>query len=349
MARLMKGNEAVVVGALYAGCDAFFGYPITPASEIAHAAADWFPALGRVFIQAECETASISMVYGAGAAGKLAMTATSGPGMSLMQEGLSYMGGTHIPGVIVNIQRAGPALGNVYPEQADYNQAVKGGGHGSYHAMVLAPASVQEMCDLTMRAFRLAFQYRTPVIVLSDAVQGQMTEPLRLPEAEQPRPTGLESWAVQATPATRGNLLTSIFLDTTVLEKLNNDLQQKYASMAADAAAENYRTEDAELVFLAYGTSSRIARTAVDQLRASGVRAGLFRPLTLFPFPREALCRLADRKLIVVEMSCGQFFEDVLYQFAAGAKRVPDVQLVNRMGGAVVPLETVVETARKLV
>ena len=349
MARLMKGNEAVVVGALYAGCDAFFGYPITPASEIAHAAADWFPAVGRVFVQAECETASISMVYGAGAAGKLAMTATSGPGMSLMQEGLSYMGGTNIPGVIVNIQRAGPALGNVYPEQADYNQAVKGGGHGSYHAMVLAPASVQEMCDFTMRAFQLAFQYRTPVIVLSDAVQGQMTEPLRLPDVELPRPTGLDAWAVQATPATRGNLLTSIFLDIDVLEKLNNDLQQKYAAMAADAMCENYRTDDAELIFLAYGTSSRTARTAVDQLRASGVRAGLFRPLTLFPFPREALCRLADRKLIVVEMSSGQFREDVLYQFAEGLQRVPTVHLVNRMGGSLVPLEAVVQIARKLV
>ena len=349
MVRLMKGNEAVVVGALYAGCDAFFGYPITPASEVAHAAADWFPAVGRVFIQAECETASISMVYGAGGAGKLAMTATSGPGMSLMQEGLSYMGGTSIPGVVVNIQRAGPALGNVYPEQADYNQAVKGGGHGSYHAMVLAPASVQELCDFTMRAFQLAFQYRTPVIVLSDAVQGQMTEPLRMPVAELPRPAGVEIWAVQGTPATRGNLLTSIFLDVAVLEEVNNDLQRKYAAMQVEAGAENYRTDDAEIVFLAYGTSSRVARTAVNQLRAEGVRAGLFRPLTLFPFPREELCRLADRKLVAVEMSCGQFCDDVIFQFATGLGSVPKVHLVNRMGGAVVPLETVVQAARKLV
>lgn len=348
MVRLMKGNEAVVVGALYAGCDAFFGYPITPASEIAHAAAEWFPALGRVFVQAECETASINMVYGAGAAGKLSMTATSGPGMSLMQEGLSYMAGTHIPGVVVNIQRAGPGLGNVYPEQADYNQAVKGGGHGSYHAIVLAPASVQELCDFTGRAFQLAFQYRTPVIVLSDAAQGQMTETFRLPEAELPRPVGVEAWAVQGTPATRGNLLTSIFLDTAVLEELNHALQRKYAAMQVEAGAENYRTDDAEIVFLAYGTSSRIARTAVDQLRADGVRAGLFRPLTLFPFPREALCRLADRKLIVVEMSCGQFRDDVISQFAAVNGTVPDIQLVNRMGGVVVPLESVVQAARNL-
>ncbi|MEI6210963.1 MAG: 3-methyl-2-oxobutanoate dehydrogenase subunit VorB [bacterium] len=349
MVRLMKGNEAVVVGALYAGCDAFFGYPITPASEIAHAAAEWFPALGRVFVQAECETASINMVYGAGAAGKLSMTATSGPGMSLMQEGLSYMAGTNIPGVVVNIQRAGPGLGNVYPEQADYNQAVKGGGHGSYHAIVLAPASVQELCDFTRRAFQLAFQYLTPVIVFSDAAQGQMTETFCLPESELPRPVGVEAWAVQATAATRGNLLTSIFLDTAVLEELNNALQRKYHAMQAEAGAESYRTEDAEIVFLAYGTSSRIARTAVDQLRTSGVRAGLFRPLTLFPFPQEALCRLADRKLIVVEMSCGQFRDDVISQFAAGNKAVPNVQLVNRMGGVVIPLEAVVQAARNLV
>ncbi|MEI8242940.1 MAG: 3-methyl-2-oxobutanoate dehydrogenase subunit VorB [bacterium] len=342
----MKGNEAVVVGALYAGCDAFFGYPITPASEISHAAAEWFPAVGRVFIQAECETASINMVYGAGAAGKLAMTATSGPGMSLMQEGLSYMAGTSLPGVVVNIQRAGPALGNVYPEQADYNQAVKGGGHGSYHAMVLAPASVQELCDLTLRAFQLSFQYRTPVIVLSDAVQGQMTEALRLPDTELPRPQGVDAWAVQGTPATRGNLHTSIFLDIAVLEGINNDLQRKYVAMQVEAAAENYRTDDAEVVFLAYGTSSRVARTAVDDLRASGIRAGLFRPLTLYPFPQEALCRLADRRLIVVEMSCGQFRDDVIGQFAAGLGKVPAVQLVNRMGGMVVPLETVVQAAR---
>jgi 2-oxoisovalerate ferredoxin oxidoreductase alpha subunit len=349
MVRLMKGNEAVVVGALYAGCDAFFGYPITPASEVAHAAADWFPAAGRVFVQAECETASINMVYGAGGAGKLAMTATSGPGMSLMQEALSYMGGTSIPGVVVNIQRAGPALGNVYPEQADYNQAVKGGGHGSYHAIVLAPASGQEMCDFTIRAFELAFQYRTPVIVLSDAVQGQMTEPLRMPTAERPRPAGLESWAVQGTAATRRNLHTSIFLDVAILEGINNDLQKKYAAMQVEAQAEHYRTDDADVIYLAYGTSSRTARTAVDRLRAAGVRAGLFRPLTLFPFPQQELCRLADRKLVVVEMSCGQFRDDIVYQFATALGRVPKLHLVNRMGGVVVPFETVEQAARDLV
>nr|HQQ90917.1 3-methyl-2-oxobutanoate dehydrogenase subunit beta [Kiritimatiellia bacterium] len=200
MTKFVKGNEAVVIGALYAGCDVYFGYPITPASEIAHAAARWFPSVGREFLQAECETASIYMVYGAAAAGRLSMTATSGPGMSLMQEGISYMAGANLPGVIVNIMRAGPGLGNVYPEQGDYNQAVKGGGHGNYQCVVLAPASVQEMCDLTLRAFELSFRYMTPAIVLADGLLGQMMETLVLPEHEQPRPD-TSAWAVHAPAA----------------------------------------------------------------------------------------------------------------------------------------------------
>lgn len=349
MVRLIKGNEAVVVGALYAGCDAFFGYPITPASEVAHAAAAWFPALGRVFVQAECETASINMVYGAASAGQRAMTATSGPGMSLMQEGLSYLAAAELPAVVVNVQRAGPGLGNVYPEQADYNQAVKGGGHGSYHAIVLAPAGVQEMCDLTRRAFQLAFQYRTPAIVLADAVQGQMMETLSMPEHELPPPTGVTSWAVQGTAATRGNLITSIFLNVGELERRNIDLQAKYAAMQADAACETYCADDAEIVLAAYGTSSRVARTAVDLLRARGVRAGLFRPLTLYPFPRDVLCRLArDRTLLVVEMSCGQFRDDVVFHLAQGLGVVPPVHLLNRMGGVLVSVDEVVQCVERI-
>lgn len=350
MVKMMKGNEAVVVGALYAGCDAFFGYPITPASEIAHAAAKWFPALGRVFLQAECETASINMVYGAGGGGMLSMTATSGPGMSLMQEGLSYMAGTEIPGVIVNIQRAGPALGNVYPEQADYNQAVKGGGHGSYHSIVLAPACVQEMCDFTMRAFDLAFRYRTPVIVLADAVMGQIVEPVKMPEQEMPRPTGMEAWAVQGTAATRGNLHTSIFLDVNELERRNLILQRKYVEVQCEAASECYQTDDAEILLVAYGVSSRISRSAVDDLRSRGIRAGLFRPETLFPFPKDTLCALArNRKILVVELSCGQLRDDVVFYLASGLGTVPPVHLVNRMGGVLLKVDEVVQGAEKLV
>ena len=348
MVRLIKGNEAAVIGALYGGCDAFFGYPITPASEVAHAASEWFPAVGRVFLQAECETASINMVYGAAAGGKLAMTATSGPGMSLMQEGLSYMAGAELPGVIVNIQRAGPGLGNVYPEQADYNQAVKGGGHGSYHALVLAPGSVQEMCDCTRHAFELAFRHRTPVIVLADAVLGQMMEPLQMPPRELPPPEGVAAWAVQGNAATRGNLITSIYLDVRELERRNVVLQAKYAALQNEAAAETYLADDAAVLFLAYGISSRIARSAVDELRGAGVAAGLFRPLTLYPFPAEALARLAPgRRLVAVELSCGQFRDDVVFQLATRLGTVPPVQLVNRMGGVLVTVDELVAAARR--
>jgi 2-oxoisovalerate ferredoxin oxidoreductase alpha subunit len=349
MVKLIKGNEAVVVGALYAGCDSFFGYPITPASEIAHAAADWFPQLGRVFLQAECETASINMVYGAAAGGRRTMTATSGPGMSLMQEIMSYLAATELPSVIVNIQRAGPGLGNIWPEQADYNQAVKSGGHGSYHAMVLAPGNVQEMCDFTMKSFEMAFKYRTPVILLADAILGQMMEALKFPEKEMPPPSGIEKWAVLGDAATRPNFFTSIFLDVRQLEERNLVLQKKYVEMQCEARAENYLTDDAEVIFAAYGTSARIARSAVDELRASGVRAGLFRPLTLYPFPRAELARASKgRHLIVVELSSGQFREDVIFQLASELGTVPTVHLVNRMGGVLIPVEEVVETARKL-
>ncbi len=347
MTKFVKGNEAVVIGALYAGCDVYFGYPITPASEIAHGAAKWFPSVGREFLQAECETASINMVYGAAAAGRLAMTATSGPGMSLMQEGLSYMAGASLPGVVVNITRAGPGLGNVYPEQADYNQAVKGGGHGNYRCVVLAPASVQEMCDLTIRAFGLSFKYFTPAIVLADGLLGQMMETLVLPEREQPKPD-TASWALHGTPETRKNLITSIYLDAPAQEAHNLRLQAKYATMSKDAQHETYLCEDAELVLVAYGISSRIARTAAETLRAEGVKAGVFRPVTLAPFPGEALCEtLQARRAMVVEMSAGQFCDDVLLHLAKDGGRYQSVALCNRMGGMVMTVDDVVEAARK--
>ena len=348
MTKFVKGNEAVVIGGLYAGCDVYFGYPITPASEIAHGAAKWFPSVGREFLQAECETASINMVYGASAAGRLAMTATSGPGMSLMQEGLSYMAGASLPGVVVNITRAGPGLGNVYPEQADYNQAVKGGGHGNYSCVVLAPASVQEMCDLTIRAFELSFKYFTPAIVLADGLLGQMMETLVLPECESPKPD-TASWALHGTPETRKNLITSIYLDTAAQEAHNLRLQAKYATMSKDAQHETYLCEDAELVLVAYGISSRIARTAAEALRAEGLKAGVFRPVTLSPFPGAALCEtLQARRAMVVEMSSGQFCDDVLLHLAKDGGRYQSVSLCNRMGGMVITVDDVVEAARKM-
>jgi 2-oxoisovalerate ferredoxin oxidoreductase alpha subunit len=226
MTKFVKGNEAVVIGALYAGCDLYFGYPITPASEIAHGAAKWFPMLGRKFVQAECETASVNMMFGAAGAGKLCMTATSGPGFSLMQEGLSYLAGAELPSVVVNINRAGPGLGNVYPEQSDYIPAVKGGGHGSYQTFTLAPASAQEMCDLTVKAFEMAAKWRTPAVVYADGLQGQMMEPVKLPDAESPRPD-FSAWAAQGEAKTRTNLVKSIYLDAAQQEAFNRHLQEK--------------------------------------------------------------------------------------------------------------------------
>jgi 2-oxoisovalerate ferredoxin oxidoreductase alpha subunit len=347
MTKFVKGNEAVVIGALYAGADVYFGYPITPASEIAHAAASWFPALGREFLQAECETGSINMMYGAASTGRLAMSATSGPGMSLMQEGLSYMAGAQLPGVVVNVMRAGPGLGNVYPEQGDYNQAVKGGGHGNYRCAVLAPASVQEMCDLTIRAFQLSVAYRTPAIVLADGLQGQMMETLVLPENQWQAPDAT-SWCVRGTAETRGNLISSIFLNAQEQAAHNQRLQDKYASMSKDAQSETYLCDDAEIVLVGYGISSRIGHSAADALRAQGVRAGLFRPITLMPFPSEALCRALDgRKALVIELSSGQFRDDVLLHLAKEGHRYQDVGLVNSMGGLVVTVDEVVEAAKK--
>ena len=342
MTKFIKGNEAVVVGALYAGADVYFGYPITPASEIAHAAAAWFPALGRDYVQAECETGSVNMMFGAAAAGRLSMSATSGPGMSLMQEGMSFLAGAELPGVIVNIMRAGPGLGNVYPEQGDYNQAVKGGGHGNYQCVVLAPASVQEMCDLTMRAFELSFKYRTPAILLADGLMGQMMEVLTLPDKMPPRPDAT-AWAVQGTPETRKNLVKSIFLNAHEQERYNQHLQEKYASMKADAAYETYLCDDADVVLLGYGISSRIARSAAEELRGGGGKVGVFRPITLNPFPAEALCdTLRGRKAIAIEHSNGQFRDDLTLHLAKGGVYQP-VELINHMGGIVVTVDEVVK------
>ncbi len=349
MTKFVKGNEAVVIGALYAGCDVYFGYPITPASEIAHAAAEWFPAVGREFLQAECETASINMVYGAAAAGRLSMTASSGPGMSLMQEGISYMAGAELPGVVVNIMRSGPGLGNIFPEQSDYNQSVKGGGHGCYRCVVLAPASVQEMCDLTIKAFEMSFAYRTPALLLADGLLGQMMETLRLPEGEMVRPE-TSSWAVEGTAETRKNLITSIFLDVPTQEAHNMRLQAKYREMDKEYYSESYECDDAELVLIGYGISSRVARTAVEELRGSGIKAGLFRPISLSPFPARDLCRVtAGRKILVVEHSIGQFRDDVQLHLAREGGRYQEVELVYRLGGNIVTVGELVAAARKMV
>lgn len=345
--QLTKGNTAVVVGALYAGCDCYFGYPITPASEVLQECSERFPPLGRKFVQAESEEAAINMVYGAAATGHRAMTASTGPGISLMQECISYMAGCELPAVIVDVVRAGPGLGNIGPEQGDYNQVVKGGGHGNYRSIVLAPDSVQEMCDLTMRAFDLSMKYRNPAYVLADGVLGQMIEPLRFPERAL-EPVIDTSWAVSGTAETRANVVTSIYLDFTVLEQLNSRLQEKYAAIQRDEVdVDCYRTEDADLILVAYGICARIARSAVHDARREGIRAGLFRPRTLFPFPWDELAALsenANSRFLVVEMSNGQLRDDVLL----GTRCRRPVELVNRMGGNLMALDAVMAKIREM-
>lgn len=343
--QLIDGNKAVIVGALYAGCDCFFGYPITPASEILQEASRYFPKLNRKFVQAESEEAAINMVYGAAGAGHRVLAASSGPGMSLKQEGITYIAGAQLPCVIVDICRAGPGLGNIGPEQSDYNQACKGGGHGCYHNIVLAPASVQEMCDLTRKGFDLAFKYRNPVVILADGVLGHMVEPLEFPK-DAIVPSIDPSWAVSGRAETRGNLITSIELNFDEMEKHNYKLQGKYERIRENEAAwDGYRLDDASVVLVSYGISSRIARSAVDAARKEGIKAGLFRPITLFPFPEKALRSLADRgcKFISVEMSDGQMRDDI--RLATGCSQV---ELVSRYGGNLIEMGAVLSKIKEV-
>jgi len=342
----MKGNSAVIVGALYAGCDCFFGYPITPASEILHDASKYFPKVDRKFVQAESEESAINMVYGGASAGHRVMTASSGPGISLMQEGLSYLAGAELPCVLVDVMRAGPGLGNIGPEQADYNQVVKGGGHGNYKNIVLAPNSVQEMCDFTMKAFELAFKYRNPVVVLADGVLGQMIESLEFPK-QAIVPEIDTTWAVNGTAETRHNLITSIFLDFNELGRFNEKLQAKYELIRQNEVDyEEYLTEDASIVLVSYGISSRICRSAVDLSRQEGIKVGLFRPKTLFPFPEAPLKALADKgcSFISVEMSNGQMKDDIKLAISCSQP----VELVNRMGGNLITLDQIMDKIRKI-
>lgn len=329
---LIKGNEAVVKAALVAGCRSFYGYPITPASEIAEAAAKYFPLAGGTFLQAESEVASINMVYGAAAVGERTMTASSGPGLSLMQEGISYLAGSELPCVIVDIMRGGPGLGNIAPEQSDYHQIVKGGGHGNYHTIVLAPNSCQEMCDLTILAFELADRFRNPAIVLADGFIGQMMEPVEFPLATAP--AAPKPWAVRGDAETRHNLITSIYMSPEELEQHVLGLEAKYATAnPGKEMYEKYRTEDAQVVVIGYGIVSRLLRAAVDQARARGLKVGLFRPITLWPFPAREIAVLAQwvETFLTVELSNGQMVEDV--RLAVDGER--PVRFYSRVGGMV--------------
>jgi 2-oxoisovalerate ferredoxin oxidoreductase alpha subunit len=355
--QMIKGNTAVVIGAMYAGCDGFFGYPITPANEILHEASKYFPMVGRKIVQAESEEAAINMVYGGASAGHRVMTASSGPGISLLQEGITFLAGAELPSVIVDIMRAGPGLGNIGPEQADYNQIVKGGGHGNYKTIVLAPNSVQEMCDFTIKAFDLADKYRTPVVVLADGVLGQMAEPLNFPQKTYDHKPD-DSWAVRGNKNTMKNLVTSIFLDFDQLEEFNEEIQVKYAEIEANEVDfEEYMIsgediEDAEIILVAYGISSRIARSAVDILREKeGIKVGLLRPKTLFPFPEERIAELAknEPEFVSVEMSNGQMREDIKLAVNCAVSDFKDIHLVNRMGGNLIEVKDILEKIYDLV
>jgi len=338
MRQLCKGNVAIVKGAILAGCRSFYGYPITPASEIAEAAALYLPQVGGTFLQAESEVAAINMVYGAAASGARVMTASSGPGLSLMQEGISYIAGAELPSVIVDVVRGGPGLGNIAPEQSDYFAMVKGGGHGNYRNIVLAPASVQEMADLTILAFGLADKYRNPAVILADGFIGQMMEPLDLEYGEIVPPD--KPWAVKGTAETRKNLVSSIFLEPDDLEDHQRHLEAKYKIIQKEETrCELYDADDAEILLVGYGITSRILRSAVEQARSQGQRVGLFRPISLWPFPSEALARGAANvhKVLVVELSNGQMVEDV--RLALNGK-VP-VDFYGRTGGNVPSVEEI--------
>jgi len=338
---LLKGNVAFAEAAIRAGCEAYFGYPITPQTEALEHMATRMPELGRTFVQAESEIAAIHMVYGAAATGARAMTSSSSPGVSLMMEGLSYLAGSEVPAVVVDVMRGGPGLGNIAPAQSDYFQMVKGGGHGDYRQIVLAPASVQELIDHTVLAFDLADRYRIVAVVLADGSLGQMMEGAELPPlrplAERP------AWALSGARGRAPNLVSSIHLDPEEEEAFNHHLQAKYAEIEArEARCEQHRTDDARIGVVAFGTSARIAKSAIAAARADGLAVGLLRPITLYPFPEADLSALADRvdALLVVEMNLGQMVEDVR-RIVAG--RVP-VAFFGRTGG-VMPMPEEIERA----
>ena len=343
MKKLVKGNEAVVIGALVAGCDAYYGYPITPASEIAQAASQHFLPLGKTFVQAECEVGAINMVFGAASSGMRTMTASSGPGISLKMEGISYLAGAQLPCVIVDVQRVGPGLGNIGPEQSDYFQVVKGGGHGDYRAIVLAPASVEETYRMTIEAFDLADKWRTPVFLLTDATLGQMMEPIDI--CDEPTHRADKPWALDATKETNGNLVTSIYLDFDDMENHINGLHEKYRQITEDEArAEVYGSATPEIVLTGYGIIGRMLRSVVDELNEQGVAATLIRPQTLWPFPSKIYQQTVktDVPVLSVELSRGQFIEDVRLALPSH-----QVDWFGRVGGNLPELAELVERAKK--
>ena len=343
---LMKGNEAIAESAIRAGCRFYFGYPITPQTELAAYMAKRMPKIGGTFLQAESEISAINMVYGVSATGKRVMTSSSSPGISLKQEGISYLAGADLPALIVNVQRGGPGLGGIQPSQSDYFQATKGGGHGDYHLIVLTPDSVQEMADLTALAFDLADKYRVPSMLLADGTMGQMMDPGVLPEEhanEIEKP-----WAVTGTKMERKhNIVNSLSLVPEELEKQNFARFERYRQIEENEVRyEEYRMEDAEYCLVAFGIAARISKNAVDALRDMGIRAGLIRPITVWPFPKKAIRAAADkvRAFVSVELSMGQMIEDV--RLAEECRR--PVVLCNRSGGLIPSPEQIISCVKEL-
>ncbi|HRU84957.1 MAG TPA: 3-methyl-2-oxobutanoate dehydrogenase subunit VorB [Eubacteriales bacterium] len=346
---LMKGNEAIAEAAVLGGCRCYFGYPITPQNEIPEYMSKRLPEVGGKFLQAESEIAAINMVYGAAACGVRAMTSSSSPGISLKQEGISYLAGAELPAVIVNMMRCGPGLGGIQPAQGDYFQAVKGGGHGDYRMLVYAPSTVQECVDIIYNAFDKAEKYRLPVMILGDGMLGQIMEAVQLPKMRDISEIKKPEWAV--TGENKGEsrkIINSLYIEPDELETVNLRLAARYAEMKKNETAwESYLTDDAEIVLAAYGTVGRIAKSAVGILRSKGIKAGLLRPITLYPFPSEVFLKLAEfshvKKFITVELSLGQMVEDV--RLAVEGKK--PVLLLGRAGGNVVTPEDIAAFAEK--
>ena len=344
---LMKGNEAIAEAALRAGCLHYFGYPITPQTELTAYMAKRLPKTeGGVFLQAESEISAINMVYGVASTGKRVMTSSSSPGVSLKQEGISYLAGSDLPAVIVNVQRGGPGLGGIQPSQSDYFQATKGGGHGDYHLIVLTPSSVQEMADLTSLAFDLADKYRTPAMLLADGTMGQMMEPVELPE---PHTSAVDKpWAVTGTQMKRKhNIINSLYLSPEVLENTNFERYERYAAIERDEVRyESYMMDDAEYCIVAFGIAARVAKNAITAMRKEGMKVGLLRPITVWPFPKDAVREAAQKVkgFVSVELSMGQMIEDV--RLAENCLR--PVVLCNRAGGMMPGVDQIVEVTKAL-
>jgi len=347
--KLMKGSEAIGEAAVQAGCKLFFGYPITPQNEIPEYLSHRLPQVGGTFVQAESEVAASNMIYGAAGTGERVFTSSSSPGISLMQEGISYIAGSELPVVLVNIMRAGPGLGGILPSQADYFQATKGGGHGDYRLLVLAPWSVQEAADLVQEAFDLADYYRNPVMILGDGLIGQMMEPVEFKERKPSKVLPPKDWASTGCKGDRPtNVVNSLFLDPVVLEQHNLKLQEKYAEMTrTEIRAASYGTDgEYDLLIVAYGTVARVCSTAIEDLKEDGIRAAMVRPVSLYPFPYEII-REASRKakaVLVVELSTGQMIEDVRLALE-GSK---PIHFYGRVGGMLVAPEEVTAKAKEL-